>query len=69
MDKEKIVKLDIKPSDVVQKQPRQTVNNANLQTNPILKEMFFSNLVNKKGKFNFKDLFRWLSFFCSCCKI
>lgn len=58
MDKEKIVKLDIKPSDVEQKLSRQTVDNSGLQTNPILKEMFFSNLVNKKGKFNFKDLFR-----------
>lgn len=58
MDKEKIVKLDIKPSDLEQKQPCQTVSNSRLQTNPILKEKFFSNLVNKKGKFNFKDLFR-----------
>ena len=28
------------------------------QTNPILKEMLFCNIFNKKGKFKFKDLFR-----------
>lgn len=58
MDKKKIIKLDIKPSDVEQKAPCQTVNNNLSQTNPILQRMFFANLVNKKNKFNFKDLFR-----------
>lgn len=58
MDDKKIVKLDIKPSDAEQKIPHKTVNNSLSQTNPILQKMFFANLVNKKNKFNFKDLFR-----------
>lgn len=58
MDDKKIIKLDIKPSDVEQKQPRQTVNNSLLQTNPILQKMFTVNMTTKKNKFNFKDLFR-----------
>lgn len=58
MDENKIVKLDIKPSDAEQKLPRQTVNNSLSQTNPILQRMLFANLINKKNKFNFKDLFR-----------
>lgn len=58
MDEKKIIKLDIKPSDVEQKQPRQTVNNSLLQTNPILQKMFTVNITTKKNKFNFKDLFR-----------
>lgn len=58
MDEKKIIKLDIKPSDVEQKQPRQTVNNSLFQTNPILQKMFTVNITTKKNKFNFKDLFR-----------
>lgn len=58
MDEKKIIKLDIKPSDVEQKQPRQTVNNSLFQTNPILQKMFTVNMTSKKNKFNFKDLFR-----------
>ena len=59
MDDKKIVKLDIKPSEELKEQTRQTVNNK-YQTNPILKEMLIANVFNKKGKFNFKDLFRGL---------
>jgi hypothetical protein len=58
MDEKKIIKLDIKPSDVEQKQPRQTVNSSLFQTNPILQKMFSVNMTTKKNKFNLKDLFR-----------
>ena len=58
MDEKKIINLDIKPSDVEQKQPRQTVNSSLFQTNPILQKMFTVNMTSKKKKFNFKDLFR-----------
>ena len=58
MDDKKIIKLDIKPSDVEQKQPRQTVNTSLFQTNPILQKMFSVNMTSKKNKFNFQDLFR-----------
>ena len=58
MDEKKIIKLDIKPSDVEQTKPRQTVNNSLFQTNPILQKMLIANVSTKKGKFNFKDLFR-----------
>lgn len=58
MDEKKIINLDIKPSDVEQKQPRQTVNSSLFQTNPILQKMFTVNMTSKKNKFNFKDLFR-----------
>ena len=60
MDDKKIVKLDIKPSEKLENKPSQTVNSLNLQTNPILKQKLVANLLNKKGKFNFKDLFRGL---------
>jgi len=57
MDENKITKLNIKTTDVEKKQPHSVVSNV-LQTNPILKQMFFANLVNKKDKFKLKDLFR-----------
>lgn len=57
MDENKITKLDLKTTDVEKNQPRPVVSNV-LQTNPILKQMFFANLVNKKDKFKLKDLFR-----------
>ncbi len=58
MDDKNIIKLDIKPSDVETKKSHQMVNSSFLQTNPILQKMFVKNISNKKGKFNFKDLFR-----------
>lgn len=58
MEENKIIKLDIKPSEVEQKTPRRTVSNSLSQTNPILQRKLFANLINKKNKFNFKDLFR-----------
>ena len=58
MDDEKIIKLDIKPSDLEIQKANQTVNHSFLHTNPILQKMFFVNQVAKKNKFNFKDLFR-----------
>lgn len=58
MEENKIIKLDIKPSEVEQNMPRRTVSNSLSQTNPILQRKLFANLINKKNKFNFKDLFR-----------
>lgn len=58
MDDEKIIKLDIKPSDLDNKESKQTVYRNFLHTNPILQKMFFVNQAAKKNKFNFKDLFR-----------
>lgn len=58
MDDEKIIKLDIKPSDLDTTESKQTVYSNFLHTNPILQKMFFVNQVAKKNKFNFKDLFR-----------
>lgn len=58
MDNEKIIKLDIKPSDSAPLESDRKVNSNSLHTNPILQKMFFVNQAAKKNKFNFKDLFR-----------
>lgn len=58
MDKEKIIKLNIKPIEAEEKSQKQTICHNLLHTNPILQKMFFVNQAAKKNKFNFKDLFR-----------
>ncbi|MCD7779283.1 MAG: hypothetical protein LUH05_01255 [Candidatus Gastranaerophilales bacterium] len=58
MDDKKIIKLNLEQENtekqITQKDKKQKI----FQSNPLLKKMFVSNIENKKGKFNFKDLFR-----------
>ena len=58
MDDEKLIKLNIPKNDCENQSKSQVRKNSFLHTNPILKEMFFKNVINKKNKFSFKDLFR-----------
>ncbi len=58
MDDEKIIQLNITPSDCENQSKTRMQKNSFLHTNPILKEMFFKNVINKKNKFSLKDLFR-----------
>ena len=51
-------KLNITPSDCENQSKTRMQKNSFLHTNPILKEMFFKNVINKKNKFSLKDLFR-----------
>lgn len=58
MDENKIIKLNNKNIEDGQKIERRKPKQTLLQTNPILQEMFTSNMNNKKNKFEFKDLFK-----------
>ncbi len=58
MEDDKFIKLDIKHSDTNLEKPYRNAKGSFLQTNPILQKMFLSNILNKKNKFSFKDLFR-----------
>ena len=58
MDENKVIKLSNKPIDEGQKIEKIKPKKSLFQTNPILHEMFVSNMNNKKNKFNFKDLFK-----------
>lgn len=56
MDEKKILHLDVKQNTT---ESSEKINKKGLlQTNPILQQMFFENLNNKKNKFSLKDLFR-----------
>lgn len=58
MDKEKIIKFDIKTSEAESEKLNQPLFHNYFQTNPILQKMLLCNINNKKGKFQFKDLFK-----------
>ncbi len=58
MDDEKLIKLNINQNDCENQSKKKMPKNSFLHTNPILKEMFFKNVINKKNKFSFKDLFK-----------
>ena len=56
MDEKNLLHLDIKQNK--SESPKKINKKGLLQTNPILRQMFFENLINKKNKFSLKDLFR-----------
>jgi hypothetical protein len=58
MDENKVIKLNTKTIDEGQKIEKTKAKPSLFQTNPILHEMFTSNMNNKKNKFEFKDLFK-----------
>jgi hypothetical protein len=58
MDKNKIIQLNNKNKEEKQKFEKIKPKQSLFQTNPILHEMFTSNMNNKKNKFEFKDLFK-----------
>lgn len=58
MDENKIVKLNIKHENKQGAEKPPKAKFGFMQTNPIIKEMFFANMFNKKNKFSIKDLFR-----------
>ncbi|MBQ3642941.1 hypothetical protein II906_13605 [bacterium] len=59
MDENKIVKLNIKTEgDKASKKEKPSSAFGFFHTNPIIKEMFISNMFNKKKKFSLKDFFR-----------
>ncbi|MCD7740317.1 MAG: hypothetical protein LUH11_03105 [Candidatus Gastranaerophilales bacterium] len=58
MKNNKIIKLNIEQKTNEKQTIKEDEKNISFQTNPLLKKMFVSNIINKKGKFNFKDLFR-----------
>ena len=58
MDENKIVKLNIKQDSKTDSNYKQKKQFGFLQTNPIIKEMFFANMFSKKNKFSIKDLFK-----------
>ncbi len=58
MNEKKIINLNIKPAaDNKIKTEKEKNKFAKFQTEPVSK-MLFANLINKKNKFSFKDLFR-----------
>lgn len=58
MNEKKIINLNIKPvANNEIKTEKEKNKFAKFQTTPVSK-MLFANLINKKNKFNFKDLFR-----------
>ncbi len=58
MDENKIVKLNIKQENKTESVKKDKNKFGFMQTNPIIKEMFFANMFNKKNKFSIKDLFK-----------
>lgn len=55
---EKIINIDFKKDKKCEKNPEKQIKQGFFHTNPILQQMFLSNLNNNKNKFNFKDLFK-----------
>ena len=58
MDDNKIIKLNIDIGEENKMEQKKKARKSLFQTNPILHEMFTSNMNIKKNKFNFKDLFK-----------
>ena len=58
MEENKVIKLNNESVQEGKKIERQKPKQSLFQTNPILHEMFTSNMNIKKNKFNFKDLFK-----------
>ena len=58
MDENKVVKLNIKQDNKAETEKKPKAKFGFMQTNPIIKEMFFANMFNKKYKFSIKDLFK-----------
>lgn len=58
MDQDKIIKLNQKIYEEDKCLQQNTCKTSGLQTNPILQKKFLANLINKKNKFSFKDLFK-----------
>ena len=58
MDEKKLFQLNIKKDKEKNESEAKDNRYFSLHTNPIIQKMFVDNLVNKKGKFSLKDLFR-----------
>ena len=58
MDENKIIQLNNQYTEDKQKFEKAKPKQCLFQTNPILHEMFTSNMNNQKNKFKFKDLFK-----------
>ena len=58
MDENKIIQLNNKISNEEKRFEKRKPKESLFQTNPILQEMFTSNMNNKKNKFELKDLFK-----------
>ena len=58
MDKNKLIKLFEFMKNNKNKKPETSWASCSFHTNPIIQRMFFGNMLNKKDKFTFKDLFR-----------
>ncbi len=58
MEDKKILKLNLKQKNIEEQISDRNEKKQSYQTNPLLKTMFVSNIQNKKGKFDFKNLFK-----------